>query len=220
MESVIQTQVLGVTSRPVNGGRTIYEVQAGDGNKYSTFKPDVAQKAANFQGQMADLLVAVQQKGNYTNFYINDAGPVGTLTASNPTQGTPIGGGNITPVGGSAGGPGVITPVSGGGSRGMNDEDRLRMARCSSSSTAFAFVAALYQGAGPEALKDALKMARGLAEGVLQWNQQGLWPGGVQVTPLDVPPPETPQEVAGQVPGVRVGVEGVVASGGDDIPWD
>lgn len=220
MDSVIQTQVLGVTSRPVNGGRTIYEVQAGDGNKYSTFKQDVAQKAANFQGQMADLLVAVQQKGNYTNFYINDAGPVGTLTASNPTQGQPIQSqGVIQPAGG--GGQGVITPVAGGGgSRGINDEDRLRMARCSSSSTAFAFVAALYQGAGPEALKDALKMARGLAEGVLQWNQQGLWPGGVQVTPLDVPPPETPQEVAEQVPGVQVGVEGVAASGGDDIPWD
>lgn len=218
MENVIQTQVLGVTSRPINGGRTIYEVQAGDGNKYATFKSDVAQKAANFQGQMADLLVAVQQKGNYTNFYINDAGPVGTLTASNPTQGQSIqAAGTIQP----AGGAGVITPGAGGGARGMTDEDRLRMARCSSASTAFAFVAALYQGAGPEAIKDALKMARGLAEGVLQWNQQGLWPGGVQVTPLDVQP--TPQEIASQVEGVVVGassIETTADPAADDIPWD
>lgn len=215
MESVIQTQVLGVTSRTVGQGRTIYEVQAGDGNKYSTFKPEIAQAAANYQGQTADLRVKVEQKNGYTNFYINEVGAPGTLGA-NPTLGQPIQQqGVIQPAGG--GGPGVITPAPSGGGRGMNDEDRLRMARCSSSSTAFAFVAALYQGAGPEALRDALKTARGLAEGVLQWNQQGFWPGGVQVTPLDV----TPQEIAAAVPGVQVGTEGVVAAdGGDDIPWD
>lgn len=217
MESVIQTQVLGVTSRTVGQGRTIYEVQAGDGNKYATFKPEVAQDAANRQGQMADLRVKVEQKNGYTNFYINEVGAPGTLAAS-PTTGAPIAAaaGVIQPAGG---GQGVITPVQGGGARGMTDEDRLRMARCSSSSTAFAFVAALYQGAGPEALKDALKMARGLAEGVLQWNQAGFWPGGVQVTPLDVPGPETAAEVAEQVPGVQLGTEGVASGSGDDIPW-
>lgn len=218
MESVITTQVLGVTSRTVGQGRTIYEVQAADGNKYATFKSEIAQKAANLQGQSASLLVKIEQKNGYTNFYINDAGPVGSIAAPDASGGAGViqTAGQIAPQGG-----GTITPIQGGGGGGMTPEDKLRISRMSASSTAFGFVGSLFQGAGPEALAEALKMARGLTEGVLQYGTSGFWPGGVQVTALDVPGPETPQEIAAVVPGVQVGVEGVVAGGGgDDIPWD
>lgn len=229
MESQIQAQVLGVSSRQSrNGQHTMYDVQLSDGQKYTTFDPDLAQQAAQLQGQNVAANVSLEQNGKYLNRNLLAIGAPGTLPAPVPQAGAvaiPAGQPVGQPVVGT---PGVITPAPSGGGGGMSVEDKARITRLSAAGTAFDFVSRLFAGAGPEAGKQATEIARSLTESLVAYGHNGTWPGV----------PATPAQVAAAVPGVQVGVEGIqqgaeqqtaapaaeptaaVAAQGDDIPWD
>lgn len=225
MESQIQAQVLGVSSRQSrNGQHTMYDVQLSDGQKYTTFDPDLAQQAAQLQGQNVAANVSLEQNGKYLNRNLLAIGAPGTLPAPVPQAGAVA----IPAAQPVAGTPGVITPApSGGGGGGMSIEDKARITRLSAAGTAFDFVSRLFAGAGPEAGKQATEIARALTETLVNYGHNGAWQGV----------PATPAAIAQAVPGVQVGVEGIqqgeaqaaapaaeptaaVAAQGDDIPWD
>lgn len=233
MESQVQAQVLGVTSRQSrNGQHTMYDVALSDGNKYTTFDPDLAGKAASLQGQQVAANVSIEQKpGNggrmFTNFNLLDIGQVGALAPPpagqvaipNAQVAQPVAIPGVQPT------AGVITPApSSGGGGGMSDADKARITRLSAAGTAFDFVSRLFAGAGPEAGEQALSIARAVTESLVGYGQQGVWPG---IAP-------SPAQVAAAVPGVQVGVEGIQqeqaapatepttaqAAQGSDIPWN
>ena len=88
MESQIQAQVLGVSSRQSrNGQHTMYDVQLSDGQKYTTFDPDLAQQAAQLQGQNVAANVSLEQNGRYLNRNLLAIGAPGTLPAPVPQAG-------------------------------------------------------------------------------------------------------------------------------------
>ncbi len=221
MESQIAGQVLGVMGRSSRDGKhQMYDVQFSDGQKYTTFDAGVAQQAQGLVGQAVVMNVRVEQNAGrdgkmYTNYNLDAISTPGALPAPTPSA-APIQVGTAIPAAGVA--IPMAAPSSGGG--GMSDEDKARVTRLSAAKTGFLFVGSLFAGAGPESLKEAVGMARGLTEGILQYGQTGVWPGGVAATPAGI---------AAAVPGVAVGVEGVdqnagsqgaIQATGDDIPWD
>ncbi len=227
MESQIQATVLGVSGRTSRDQKhQMYDVMLSDGNKYTTFDPDVAAQANALQGQAAVANVSVEQNGKWTNFNLLAIGQPGTLVQPTPglQVGTaiPIGSAPLPQQTGVAGIP-MQQPSSGGG--GMTDIDKARISRFSAASTAFEFVGSLFTGAGPEAGKQATEIARALTEALVQYGWHGTWPGIAA----------SPAQVAAAVPGVQVGVEGIQqqqaqqpapepqpaqAAQGSDIPWD
>lgn len=231
MESQIQAKVLGVSGRTSrNGQHQMYDVQLSDGQKYTTFDPELAGQANGLQGQQVVANVSLEQNGKYLNRNLLAIGLPGTLPQ--PAQGAALPVGQAIPVQGApvpnaAAGIPMSPPSSGGG--GMSDADKARITRLSAAGTAFDFVSRLFAGAGPEAGKQATEIARALTETLVGYGHNGLWQGV----------PATPAAVAAAVPGVQVGVEGIqqqaaapeaqavateptaaVAAQGNDIPWD
>lgn len=227
MESQIAAQVLGVSGRTSrNGQHQMYDVQLSDGQKYTTFDPELAGQANGLQGQQVVANVSLEQNGKYLNRNLLAIGLPGTLPQ--PAQGASLPVGQAIPVAGApvpnaAAGIPMAPPSSGGG---MSDTDKARITRLSAASTAFQFVGSLFTGAGPEGGKQATEIARALTEALVSYGQNGLWQGV----------PATPAAVAAAVPGVQVGVEGIQqgaeqqaaapeaqpaqAAAGTDIPWD
>ena len=74
MSSVVAT-IDSVTAKETNSGKTVYTVTA-DGKKYTTFKKDIAAAAKELIGKQAEIDVTSQEKGEFTNHYINAAKPV------------------------------------------------------------------------------------------------------------------------------------------------
>lgn len=219
MESQIQAQVLGVVGRTSkNGQHQMYDVQLSDGQKYTTFDPDLAGQANALVGQQVAANVSLEQNGKYLNRNLLAIGAPGTLPAPAPQVAGAIPVGTAIPIQGAA------SPVAGipqaapsGGGGGMSDADKARITRLSAVGTAFDFVSRLFAGAGPEAGEQATSIARGLTEAIVNYGHNGTWPGVAA----------SPAQVAAAVPGVQVGVEGIqqeqVAAQpaqGSDIPWD
>ena len=155
MDSEISGQVLSATSRVTTNGKTVYDIAFSDGNTYATFKGDLFTKAQGLQGQQASARVSVKQKGEYTNFYLNDIAPAGQLAPPGVTLHQP-----------SAAQPPQPAPAPQGG---MSAEREQKIVKQSSFATAFKFVGALYQGANavggltPAEIDDAKKLAHELA---------------------------------------------------------
>jgi hypothetical protein len=192
----IQAQVLGVSGRGTRTGKTVYDVALSDGNKYSTFNPDVATKANNLVGQNVSARVEVKQNGQYTNYNLEDIAQVGQLAPLALPPGTPLGAPNTGGVGVPVAGPPI--PIQQG--RGNDPEREARIVRQSSASTAFGLVGRLFEGAGPEAYEQAVEQAKKLAAEIAAW---------ALGAPQAAQAPQTPQEVAAAVPGVQVGTENV-----------
>lgn len=233
MESQIQATVLGVSGRTSRDQKhQMYDVMLSDGNKYTTFDPDVAAQANALQGQAAVANVSVEQNGKWTNFNLLAIGQPGTLVQPTPglQVGTaiPVGSAPLAQQSGVAGIP-MQQPSSGGG--GMTDADKARITRLSAVGTAFDFVSRLFAGAGPEAGRQATEIARGLTEAIVAYGHNGTWPGIAA----------SPAQIAAAIQGVQVGVgqqqetsEQLAAVGlqvqaeqraaeaaqGTDIPWD
>ena len=197
MESQITGTILSVSGRTVGNNKTIYDIAFSDGNKYSTFDGALAQKAGALQGQQVSANVKVEQKGNYTNFYLNDIGAAGTLAAPAPAAGTPI---SIT---GAAPAPAVNIPIQSQETQTQKDG---RIALTSSVKYAQELVSSLYQGAGPEALDQALESINKAGEFFY-----GLLNPQVKVQPPQAVVPATPEAVAAEV-NAQAGSEVV-------IPW-
>lgn len=63
--------IVNVETRQVsNGTKTIWEVTTQDGTKWATFNAGLGNKASALKGNMADLQVAIEQKGDFTNYYL------------------------------------------------------------------------------------------------------------------------------------------------------
>lgn len=154
----VQGSVLGVAGRPTRNGRTVYDVQFSDGNKYSTFETSVATKAQGLVGQAVVARVEVKQNGQYTNYNLLDVAPVGSLPPlAMPAQaGTPIPIGPPIP---------IQQPQNNGG---MSPERERKIVKQSCFATAYGFVGALFSGAGPEALAEAVEQADTLARGLFE----------------------------------------------------
>lgn len=207
----VQGAVLSVLGRNTNGGRTVYDVAFSNGKTYSTFDAQLAQQGQALQSQQGvTLRYEVSQNGQYTNENVVGLFPPGMNpgTFSPPQQQASI------PMGGTPTG----IPMASGGGGGMSAEDKARLTRLSSASTAFEFVGALLNGLGPESVREALGFARQLTEEINAYGMTGQWPSGIQPTPLGV---------ALGVPGVQVGVGGIAdpnqqaptQTTGNDIPW-
>lgn len=223
----LQVTVAQVAVRNTSGGKTVYDVQCGDGETRQVWEANLANAINTFSGtgQPITIREQVSQNGQYTNRTIKAFAPPGqALPADN--------GGN-----------------AGGGFRkggGMSPEDKTRIAKMAAQGTAYGFVGALFSGAGPEAFAEALEHAEALVKAlyksarshekseptVLQTGAQGQVLGGAQSNVLPVagqPVAGTPAEVAAQVPGVQVGVAAQqdataeapqAAPANDDIDWN
>ena len=150
----ISAQVLSVVGGPAgSSGKTKYEVAMSDGQKYVTFNGPLAAKADSLKGQVVAARVDVKQNGQYTNYYLNDIGLPGTLAAlANPTQVASVPAQTLAAI------PFVKDER-------VPDKERQKLiVRQNVLGTAFDFVAALYNGAGPEALEEARDQALDLAK--------------------------------------------------------
>lgn len=208
----INVTVLSATGRNTKNGKTIYDVALSDGNTYTTFDPQLAAKAAQLQSQQATARVNEQQNGKWTNRYLEDIGPVGTLPplAMPMAPGTTIVGNGALPTGIALAPPPVVQQDNG---------KEKRIVTESVFSTAFNFVGQLFAGAGPEALPEATEHALTLAADLY---------GKVFAAGQAAQTPSTPQqEVAATVPGVTVGAPATVVQVEEQppaqpssIPWN
>jgi hypothetical protein len=162
-------QVLAVIGRNVNvtkgphpGPRTVYDVQFSDGHTWATWDAALATKAMQIKegGLDADLRGEVVQNGEYTNYKLKDIAPSGGLppdgltgvtSAPLTTSGLPTNGGA----------PPIPIVASQGG---MSPERESKIVKQSCLSTAFNFVATLYQGSEDTRLNDAIKDGLELAK--------------------------------------------------------
>ena len=207
-------QVLGVTGRATRNGNTVYDIQFSDGNKYSTFVPELATKAQQLTGQQVTARVEVKQNGKYTNYNLEDIAPVGQL----PPLAMPVAGGTPLAAGvPMVGAPPQVAPgipiVQGGG--GMPPEREARIVKQSVLATAFEFVGSIFTGAGPEALGEAKDAALSLAQELY-----GLVQGAPAAQPVaeaqPIPNDGTPQGVAA---AVNDAAGAPVVQPGSVIPW-
>lgn len=196
MESVVQGQVLGVTGRTTRNGKTLYDVAFSDGNKYTVFEPGLATQAQQLMGQQVSARVSVKQNGQYTNYNLEEIAPAGQLgPVAMPAP---------------AGAPLPAIPMQAQPDPAEKDRRISKLSVLSSSATV---VAALFEGAGPEAAQEAVdvwigaaKQAFDLVYGSPQANGVPQTPaglaefvnsnvvneGGVQVGVAETPPAEAP----------------------------
>lgn len=201
----IVAQILGVTGRTSrNGQHTMYDVALSDGNKYTTFDADLANRANALVGQTVSADVEVKQNNRngktYTNYDLNDLAPQGQLATQPIQAGTPIQVGN-----GSTPAIPIAPPQN-------HDADRsVSILKQVSLKVAGGIVASLFQGAGPEAGQEAGDIAVSLAK---------QFYAALSGAEAEQAVPATPAEVAAAVPGVQVGVqtEPVAAAAGAEKP--
>jgi hypothetical protein len=191
----ITSHVIGVQGRQTKAGVTWYDVAFADGNTYSTKDGVLAGKAQSLVGQNVSANVETQQRGQYTNKYLNDIAPAGQLPAASTPN--PNGVANAQATLNSA--PPLIggvppIPVSSGG---MDPAREAKIVKQSLLSTSLGFVGQLYSGAGPEVQAEALEAGLTIAKALYAEVMGGQTPA----------PAPTPQAVAAAVPGVQVGSE-------------
>lgn len=233
--------VMGVTQESTQRGNPKYNIQFSDGQSYSCFDLNKANRAQQFVNQPGTLLVDVTDKG-YRNFgdFVPQGqslpaqpqglgGPVGQPVAQ-PLGGVPLGG---APLGAPA--PIPMAAPSGGG--GFSAEDKLRVTRLSGlSSGAVIFAAALEAGlVEATSLEDALSKAWGFthryAEASVKYGYEGTGPGGQVATPAATQAAPAPaQPVVAQDPaaiaaylaaqGLTVSVGAPVAAPAAPAPVD
>lgn len=56
-------------------GTIRYVVRDGDGQEYTTFRERIGNDAAGFEGQRAHITFHEEQRGNFTNVYLDAIGP-------------------------------------------------------------------------------------------------------------------------------------------------
>jgi len=196
MEADIQGQILGVTGRTSKSGQhQMFDVAFSDGNKYTTFDQGLANKASQYVNQQVTARVSVEQNGKYTNYNLVDFAPAG---ASLPAQAQPAAAGTPIQV---APQPVVIPQQQ--ESKKFTEADATRITKLACLGSAVELVGQLVQGAGPEAVNEAMDLALAVSRKFYSEARSHEAP--------DAPGPSTPAEVAAVVPGVTVGVGAVEA---------
>jgi hypothetical protein len=199
----IESSILGMIARVVQGGgaagKTVYDVQCGDGVVRQIWSPEVAEGVKQYvnpagTGPVIPLRVRSKQNGQYVNQSIVAFAKPGEQLAA------------YVPKAGGYGGRGG----------GMSPEDKTRITKLGAIGSATQLVGSLLQGAGPEAFDEALALVDKAAQHIYKAArshettpapvQTQMSPqGGVVGSGPILPTASTPQEVAAQVPGVQVG---------------
>ena len=191
-------QVLSVSGRPTRNNRTIYDVAFSDGQKYTTFDGEVAQKANALVGQTVSARVEVSQKGQYTNYNILDVAPQGQLAPAAFPQPA-----------------GVAVPVPTASPIPMQQGDPQKEARIAKGvavKVAAEITAGLFSGAGPEATQEALDTFDTVGKHVLIVLTGVSGAGAQQVVPTE----QTPEAVAA---AVNDAAGTPVVQTGATVPW-
>lgn len=187
MQDINQTQVLGVEGKPTRNNSMIYRVSLADGNSYGTFDQGLATKAQSLVGQLVDA--RVEFEGTYKN--LKDIAPAGMLPPLALPPGQPVQMPQQQfqpqPMPGPQFAP---PPIPMAAPDTAKDESIARAVAFKASSE---IVAALFHGAGPEALDEALSVVKTVAA--------DLYPILLTGAPAGQPQPETPAQVAEQVNG-------------------
>lgn len=74
MERVIKIE--SVRTFETRGGNKRYVVRDGDGSEYTTFREAIGAKAAESEGQRARIECHEEQRGQYTNVYLDKVEPI------------------------------------------------------------------------------------------------------------------------------------------------
>ena len=69
------TTIEDVRTFDTRGGNTRYVVRDGDGNEYTTFRETIGDKAAELEGQRVRIEYHEEQRGRYTNVYLDKVEP-------------------------------------------------------------------------------------------------------------------------------------------------
>src|SRR3954454_13188958 len=73
MEAVIHLDE--VKDIETSGGNVRYVVRDGDGNEYTTFREQIGKRARELEGKTARIEFHEQQRGRYTNVYLDKVEP-------------------------------------------------------------------------------------------------------------------------------------------------
>jgi hypothetical protein len=65
------TRVESVSTHETRGGNTRYVVRDSDGDEYTTFRPQIGNAAMGFEGKPARIEFHEEQRGNFTNVYLD-----------------------------------------------------------------------------------------------------------------------------------------------------
>lgn len=217
----ISTQVIGVRQEPSKDGQSIKHIvsitggTAPDGTQYPagdyiTFNPELSGKAAGYQGQQASVRVEIKQTpkqrggGFWTNYNIEDIGPVGGLTPqampvqagvqAQPVQQAPVAVPNV-----QAATPHVHPALAGDEQR-RSEENRRSAMHAASEYVTGLLNAGLIRH--PDAASQALQQT---TQDLVRFVTTGSFEQSPQQDDT-APPTLTAEQIAAQVPGVTVGV--------------
>jgi hypothetical protein len=73
MEAV--TSIVEVRTFETRGGNARYVVRDADGNEYTTFREAIGEQASKLEGQRVRLEYHEEQRGRYTNVYLDKVEP-------------------------------------------------------------------------------------------------------------------------------------------------
>lgn len=72
----VETTITTVDTVTTRGGNTRYVVRDADGNEYTTFREEIGGQAQQLTGQRVRLTYHEQQRGQYTNVYVDALEPL------------------------------------------------------------------------------------------------------------------------------------------------
>ena len=87
MEAVVT--IAEVEPVKTRSGTIRYAVRDTDGNEYTTFRESIGERAQQFQGQRVRIEYHEQQRGQYTNVYLDKVEPAPQEPAPAGTTATP-----------------------------------------------------------------------------------------------------------------------------------
>ncbi len=223
----ISTTILSVQSKPTQTGKMIYKVMCGDGVERTVWEAPLANALNSYansgQAVVIDAVSAPSRDGRFTNHTIKGLGGAAPSVdglqpqALSITQPLPTVGQIATALA-----PPAIQPYV--PKDNMPADTTTRITKMGCLGYASTLVGQLLQGAGPEALDQAVEMTIETCKKlytVARSHEAGREPlvkeqdTNGQIVPVAV----TPADVAAQVPGVTVGAP-VAAPVTDDIRWD
>lgn len=211
-EQQIQDKILEVVAGLTRNQRAKWEVKCESGNTFVAFDPAVGQSAGLYQGQLVTLDVKVEQKGQYTNYYLNGIIPPGGVASPQQQVGAPVQGAPVQ------GAPVQAAPVAGAPAPSSNEET-FRIVRSAAMKGAINLIVA-----GVKEPSELLKVSDAIA-------LYQLTGKGSALVALGLAAPPSAGEVVAQVNaelGADVVQQGVTAtpeqaqaaqSQGDEIPW-
>jgi hypothetical protein len=83
-----ETTLEDVKTFETRGGNVRYVVRDSEGNEYTTFREQIGDKARQLQGKRARIEFHEQQRGQYTNVYLDKVEPAGAPGEGGPDRDT------------------------------------------------------------------------------------------------------------------------------------